>query len=441
MPGRKTPTPRSYFIRTFGCQMNLHDSEHVAGILERNGLEEAPDPASADLVVFNTCSVRESAEDRAWGNILAAASAGSHRMVAVCGCMAERLGSRILGRNPGIDLVFGMGSLHRLPELLVRAASDRVCDTGDIEEARIDGLPASRNSSRRAWVPVSHGCSNNCSYCIVPLVRGRERSRPPREIESEVEALAGQGVIEITLLGQNVNSYGRDIGAPRFAGLLRTVASVPGIRRVKFETSHPRDLSDETLRAMAEAPEICPHLHLPVQSGSDRVLRLMRRGYGRDYFFERVSLARKSIPGLVLTTDVMVGFPGETEEDFRDTLELVRDVEFDSAYMFLYSPREGTSAFEMNDIPRGVKLERFERLKSLQDSITEKSLKRLVGSTFEVLIEGRARKGDLLKGRTVGNIVVLTAARGARPDSLVTVEIVEAGKHSLRGRPVEVVRY
>ena len=341
--------PGSFFIRTFGCQMNAHDSEHVAGVLEGAGYHAAGGQESAGLVLFNTCSVRGSAEERAWGNLSTFSSKREGLpVVGVFGCMAQRLGMEILHRCPGVDLVFGLDSLERLPDLLAGCRSGRVCDTGDISCARYEQLPSRRGSRSRAWVPVCHGCDNFCSYCVVPFVRGRQRSRPALEVVREVESLSASGVLEITLLGQNVNSYESDLGdGVGFARLLEKVASVPGIRRVKFETSHPRDLSDDILDVMASSPGACEYLHLPVQSGSDRVLSLMKRGYDSRYYAARVERARQLIPGLTVSTDIMVGFPGETDTDFEDTLDLVARMRFDSAYMFKYSRRDETVAARM----------------------------------------------------------------------------------------------
>lgn len=434
--------PCSYFIHTFGCQMNAHDSEHVAGVLEDAGYERADGPGSAGLVVFNTCSVRGSAEDRVWGQLSAYSSkpAGGP-LVAVFGCMAMRFGVDLLHRCPGVDLVFGLQTLERLPEMIVRCRRARICDTGDIASARYEHLPYRRQATARAWVPVSHGCDNSCSYCVVPFVRGPLRSRPAREILCEVESLVEQGVIEVTLLGQNVNHYGGDIGeAGGFACLLERVASIDGLRRVKFETSHPGDLTDDILFVMGSAGAACEYLHLPVQSGSDRVLSLMNRGYDRRYYEARVERARQLVPGLTLSTDIMVGFPGESENDFAESLDLARTLRFNSAYVFKYSRREETAAARMaGELSRETVSGRFEALRSLQDGITENSLKEMVGRYVEVLVEGRAKSGDYAAGRTRGHRTVLLPYDEAPPGSLVEALIEGAGKHAVRGSVKRVI--
>jgi len=352
----------SYHVKTFGCQMNLHDSEHLAGVMEESGYVEQPDIGLADVLIFNTCMVRKSAEEKAWGWIQAQASLNPDAIIAVCGCMAEHYGVDIMSRCPGVDLVFGLDSMGRLPDMIDKCASNRLCDIGNVNLARIDNLPTRRASKSAAWVPVSHGCDKFCSYCIVPLVRGRERSRPLKEIIEESVELAEDGVFEITLLGQNVNSY---CGAPKatFAEVLSAVAGVPGIERVKFETSHPSDLSESILRVMSETAEVCEHLHLPVQSGSNRILKAMGRGYDRKQYMRLIDVARKVIPDLILSTDIIVGFPGETDNDFDETMDLVRAVGFDAAFMFIYSRREGTAAASMGGVvPAEICGERLKEL-------------------------------------------------------------------------------
>ena len=431
-----------YFIRNFGCQMNVHDSEHIAGVLENAGYERADSVEQSGLLIFNTCCVRQSAEDRVWGNLgaLNLTEGNRGRIVAVCGCMAQRHGVEILRRSPVANLVFGMDALSRLPELIEESRRSPVCDLGDVSHATIDCLPAIRGSKAQAWVPVSHGCDNRCAYCVVPMVRGAQRSRAMSDIVDEVERLVGQGAREIILLGQNVNSYGRDLETTvSFAGLLDAVASVEGIRRVKFETSHPRDLTHEVLEVMAREPHICEYLHLPVQSGSDRVLAAMNRGYGRDYCFELIARARKTVPELTVTTDIITGFPGETEDDFADTLELLREVEFDSAYLFIYSEREGTPASLLGgNVSIEEKHRRFDKLARLQEGITARSLEKIVGHDVEVLIEGFSKRGGFLAGRARGHQVVLLS--GDRPNGcLARANIHEAGKRTLRGKVVEVL--
>lgn len=430
--------PNSYYIRTFGCQMNLHDSEHIAGVLEQAGYRQAPSIEESGIVIFNTCSVRESAESRVWGNIGAVKSMSGMRKLAVCGCMAERLGEKIIDKTGCVDLVFGMAALGRLPELLQECDAHPVCEVGQVSSSRIDILPAVRRSGVQAWVPVSHGCDNNCAYCVVPSVRGAQVSRPSSEVVREVERLAAVGTLEVILLGQNVNSYGSDTPAgARFADLLISIAAVEGIRRVKFETSHPVDLSDDILEAMAGAGEVCEYMHLPVQSGSDRVLRMMYRRHDREFYIGLARKARSRVPGLTLTTDAIVGFPTETDEDFEMTYDLFEEVGFDAAYLFLYSSRDGTPAALLEgEVPDRVKRERFARLSALQDARTAESLDRLVGTTQQVLIEGASRRGGLMAGRTRGHRVVLLEK--TRTESrLLDVKVTSAGKHALRGAVID----
>ena len=433
--------PNSYFIRTFGCQMNVHDSEHIAGVLEESGYSRASKAEKAEIIVFNTCCVRKSAEDRVWGNLSALQSGSASPLVAVCGCMAERHGHEIIERSPVVDIVFGLDALDRLPELIRHSRNGSICDLGDKDKAMPDWLPSVRGRLARAWVPVSHGCDKCCSYCVVPYVRGKERSRPLDAIISEIESLVGNGVIEVTLLGQNVNSYGRDLSpCTSFAELLRSVASVPGVRRVKYETSHPRDLTDDILEVMDQRPEVCEHLHLPVQSGSDRILAAMNRGHDRRYYIERVRKARETIKDLVVSTDIIVGFPGESEADFLDTLDLAETVGFDSAFVFLYSRRDGTQAAQMKEeVPAEVKSERFMRLSRLQDQKTLQSLGRLLGRNVEVMVEGPAKKGDYVVGRTRGNQVILLPVAETDVDSLVMAKVQEVGRHAARGAVVKVL--
>ncbi len=431
-----------FFIRTFGCQMNVHDSEHIAGVLVDSGYSRAASIEEASVVIFNTCCVRQGAEDRVWGNLsMLAADRDSKRIVAICGCMAQRHGVEIFRRFPIVRLVFGLDALARLPELLESSRGAPICDLGDVNAARIDELSAIRKSGLAAWVPISHGCDNMCAYCVVPSVRGAERSREPGDILSEIATLTDGGVLEVTLLGQNVNTYGRDLGGEEnFAWLLQAVGSAEGMRRVKFETSHPRDLGDDILKVMAEADAACEYLHLPVQSGSNRVLEAMNRGYTREYYMERASRARKAIGGVALSTDIIVGFPGETQKDFEDTLDLVKTVRFDAAYMFLYSPREGTSAFGLeDDVPLDEKRMRFAELEFVQSEITRESLGKIVGSDVEVLVEGVAKDGRHIMGRTRDHRVVVLPADEAQEDTLVRAVVCGAGGHSLRGSVKEVI--
>jgi len=442
MSSRNVIEPDSYFVRTFGCQMNVHDSEHIAGVLEESGYSRAAKAEKAEIIVFNTCCVRKSAEDKVWGNLSALPSGDASPMVAVCGCMAELYGQGIFERSPGVDIVFGLDALERLPELINMSRNGPVCDLGDKNKTKLDGLPVVQGRPSSAWVTVSYGCDSHCSYCVVPFVRGKQRSRPAYEIVSEVESLAYGGVIEVTLLGQNVNSYGRDL-SPRasFAELLQSVAATPGIQRIRYETSHPRDLTDDIFAVMAEQPEVCEHLHLPVQSGSDRILETMNRGYDRLFYIERVRKAREIIKDLVVSTDIIVGFPGESEADFLETMDLVETVGFDSAFIFIYSRRDGTAAAKMGDeIPAEIKSDRFMRLSRLQDVQTFQSLGKLLGCRVEVMVEGPAKRGDYVAGRTRGNQVVLLPAADASMDSLVMAKVHKIGKHAVRADVTEVLQ-
>ena len=421
---------------TYGCQMNSHDSEHIAGTLLNAGYRRSDTPGTADLVVFNTCCVRQSAEDRAWGKIASISGRGSPaRTIAVTGCMAQMHGLDILTRAPGVDLVFGIEELQRLPSLLEASRSGRVCQVGDPGSALVDECPFDREPRAWGWVPVSHGCDNRCAYCVIPAVRGPHRSRREEEILEDVRELTNRGVAEVALLGQNVNAYGKDIGTD-FASLLHAVAGVGGVQRIKFETSHPADLSDELLKSMACEPRVCEYLHLPVQSGSNAVLDAMNRGYTREEYMALVESVRRSVPGIVVTTDIIVGFPGESDDDFEATMDLVRDVRFDAAYTFLYSVRRGTPAHELQgQISGTLKRERLGRLLHEQERITARSLQKVVGRRVEVVATGEARRGGLTSARTRGNRVILI--EGAVPtDSVFEVDVLAAGGHSLRGAVV-----
>jgi tRNA-2-methylthio-N6-dimethylallyladenosine synthase len=404
---------KSYFIRTFGCQMNKHDSERIAGLLEASGYVPASAPDDADVVVFNTCCVRETADERLYGQVssLKALKTGGRPdvLIAVGGCVGQRDGQTVLTQVPHVDVVFGTHNIHELPALLDAAEAGRpaisVLAAG---ESFASDLPQCREKSWHAWVSITVGCDNNCAYCIVPTVRGPERSRSLEDVVAEVTSLVADGVVEVTLLGQNVNSYGRDrYGESRFPELLRAVADT-GIRRVRFATSHPKDLSGATIAAMADIPALMPYLHLPVQHGSNRILQAMNRRYTREQYFERVARLREAIPDIALSTDIIVGFPGETEADFADTMELVQRVAFDHAFTFIYSPREGTPAASLHDtVPRDVAQERFDRLAALVRDLSFAANTREVGTTRECLIEGASKRDpEVLSARTPHNRLV-----------------------------------
>lgn len=393
--------------------MNKHDSERMAGLLEASGYASAETIESADVIVFNTCCVRETADDRLYGQVssLKALKTGGRPdvLIAVGGCVGQRDAETILSQVPHVDVVFGTHNIHELPSLLQAAEEGRpaVSVLAEGEEFASD-LPRSPSKPWHAWVSITVGCDNRCAYCIVPYVRGRERSRELESIVAEVTSLVAEGVLEVTLLGQNVNSYGRDrYGEPRFAQLLREVAST-GVSRIRFATSHPKDISDETIAAMAEEPPVMPFLHLPVQHGSNRILEAMNRGYTREQYFASVERLRAAVPDIALSTDIIVGFPGETEEDFAQTLDLVKTVGFDHAFTFIYSSREGTPAANLpQTVPREVAQERFDRLATLVKDLAFASNQREVGQERLCLIEGPSKRDSaILSARTPHNRLV-----------------------------------
>ena len=401
--------PRIY-IETYGCQMNVADSELVLGVLEREGYVAVDDPAAADVVLVNTCAVRDHAEQKVLsrvGELKRCKRPGG--VLGVVGCMAQRLGPKLLERIPQVDLVVGPDGYRGLPELIARVRAgggERAADVEFRGWEHYEDVPPAREAGASAFVTVQRGCDYRCTFCIVPMTRGPERSRKLADVVREVERLAGAGTTEVTLLGQTVNSY--DDGTHDFADLLRAVGAVPGIRRMRFTSPYPTDFGERVVAAMAETPAVCEHVHLPVQSGSSRVLRRMLRRYDRDRYLAVVTALRDAMPGIALTTDIIVGFPGESEEDFRETLSLVEAVAFDDAFTFRYSPREGTPATRLKDVvPDPVAGERLERLVAAVRGIARRKNVALVGSTHEVLVEGWAKRGDLLQGRTRANKVAL----------------------------------
>jgi tRNA-2-methylthio-N6-dimethylallyladenosine synthase len=439
---------RRYLIRTFGCQMNEHDSERIAGVLEADGMVRAEDAARAEVVVLNTCAVRQNADNRLYGNLgeLRPVKAENPGMrIVVAGCLAQKDRGEIQRRAPWVDVVVGTHALPNVLELLRRAEREGPqMDVREYTELFPSALPARRELAHHAWVSVSVGCDNRCTFCIVPLVRGAQRSRPLGDILAEVQGLAGQGVVEITLLGQNVNTYGRDLTVPGssrkplFGALLRAVNEVNGVRRIRFTSPHPHDFTPDVVEAMAAGDRVCEHIHFPLQSGSDRVLRAMRRSYRSARYLGWLERIREAVPGIAVTTDIIVGFPGETEEDFRDTLRVVEEARFDAAYTFQYSPRAGTEAAGYEDqVPKPVVQERFERLVEVQERISLQHNRALEGRTVQVLIEGSGRKGGA-QGRTRTNKVVNLEAPGARPGDFLDARITRAHPHHLTGEPVEV---
>ena len=428
---------RSYHVTTFGCQMNEHDSERMKGMLESLGYAESPERDGADLILFNTCSIRESADNRFIAHLGEAKrlkSEDPERVVGVGGCWAQSVKDEVFRRFPFVDVAFGPGQIHRLAEFLT---SDSLTAQGYFEFEDVSGhLPMKRAREFQGWVQISQGCNCVCAYCIVPSTRGREVSRDPDELVAEVERLAADGVREVTLLGQNVNSYGRDLGAARisFAELLTRIDAVDGVDRLRYTSPHPKDMKEDVIRAHAEVPSVCEHIHLPLQSGSSTVLKRMRRTYNRQRYMDRVALIREHVPDCAITTDIIVGFPGETEEDFAETLEVVDEVGYDGAFTFVFSPRRGTEAADFEDqISHAVKKERMGRLVELVQRRARERAERFVGRTMEVLVEGPSRNDPArLRGRTRHNKTVNfdgTAAAG----ELVEVAIDSATSQTLQG--------
>ena len=393
--------PESYYIVTYGCQMNVHDSEKLAGMLEEMGMKPAERREMADFVIFNTCCVRDNAERKALGNITwlkEVRKTRPHMMIAVCGCMIQEPGmaEKILKQYRFINLAFGTANLHRFPEMMLEALEeDRNIVTVDSEDVIPEGLPISRRRPDSAYLTIMYGCDNFCSYCIVPYVRGRERSREPSAILKEAEQLVRSGTREIMLLGQNVNSYGKGLDQKiTFAGLLRELEKT-GIPRIRFMTSHPKDLSDELIEIMGSSKQILPQFHLPVQSGSNTVLGKMNRHYTREQYLDRVRKLREAVPGIGLSTDIIVGFPGETETDFSDTMNLVREVGYDSAFTFVYSPRIGTLAAEMpGQVSEEISSRRITELISLQETMQKTTMQRFLNQQEEVLVEGLSKRSN-----------------------------------------------
>jgi tRNA-2-methylthio-N6-dimethylallyladenosine synthase len=444
---------KRYHLTTFGCQMNEHDSERMKGMLESLGYAEAGERGDADLILFNTCSIRESADSRFVAHLGEAKRLKREqpqRIVGVGGCWAQSVKEEVFERFPFVDVAFGPGQVHKLAEFLT---SDSLTAQGYFEFEGFTGhLPSRRTRPFQAWLQISVGCNCACSYCIVPSTRGREVSRPLDELVAEATAMASDGVREVTLLGQNVNSYGRDLpsassapGAPiavagsssrpTFAALLEAIDGVEGIERIRYTSPHPKDMREDVIRAHAELASVCEHIHLPLQSGSSRVLKAMRRTYDRRRYLDRVSLIREHLPDAALTTDIIVGFPGETEEDFAQTLEVVEEVGYDGAFTFIFSPRRGTEAATMSHglVPHPLKVERLERLVELVQRCARERAQRFVGRTLDVLVEGPSRTDqDKLRGRTRHNKVVNFSGLAA-PGELALVHIDSATSQTLAG--------
>ena len=450
---------RTYVVRTYGCQMNEHDSERIAGLFDAEGMVAVDHEADADVVVLNTCCIRENADNKLYGNLghLKTWKAQKDgRQIVISGCLAQKDRDVVRQRAPWADVVLGTHNVHRAAELLDHATAHGPI-TEIFDEAVIDdhalfpsALPAKRETSYNAWVTIQIGCDNSCAFCIVPSVRGAEISRPFDDVVAEVHQLVAAGVSEVTLLGQNVNSYGRDIQLasrqagdvdakvrPLFADLITAVAGVSGIRRVRFTSPHPKDMRPETFAAMAASPAVCEHLHYPLQSGSDRVLALMHRGYTAERYLDRLAAARTAIDDLAVSTDIIVGFPGETDDDFERTLEVAAAAEYDYAYTFQFSPREGTEAATMTDqfVDPAVVSERFERLRIVVERAAIAKHRARIGRVEEVLVEGPSRKDpSLLSGRTRQNkLVHFTPPHPVRIGAYATVEVTGAAPHHLVG--------
>jgi tRNA-2-methylthio-N6-dimethylallyladenosine synthase len=444
---------RTYQIRTHGCQMNMHDSERLAGLLEEAGYRPVPGEATPDVVVFNTCAVRENADNRLYGNLgqlLPVKNAHPGMQIAVGGCLAQKDRAGIADRAPWVDVVFGTHNIGSLPALLDRARVQAEAQVEIVEslERFPSVLPARRESAYSAWVAISVGCNNTCTFCIVPALRGRETDRRPGDVLAEIRALAADGVLEVTLLGQNVNSYGVGFGdRTAFGMLLRSCAGVEGLERVRFTSPHPRDFTDDVIEAMAETPNVMPQLHMPLQSGSDTVLRAMRRAYRREKYLGILDRVRSAIPGAAITTDIIVGFPGESERDFEDTLDLVRQARFAGAFTFQYSPRPGTPAADMDgQVPAAVVGERYERLAALIGEMCLAENEAFVGREVEVLVaEGEGRKDGAtqrMSGRARDNRLVhfTPAGTAPRPGDVVTTVVTRAAPHYLIADGVPLAR-
>lgn len=433
--------PKSYHVVTYGCQMNAHDSEKIAGMLEAMGMVSAPRREDADFVIFNTCCVRENAERRALGNVTWLKEVRKEKpemLIGVCGCMIQEPGmaEKILKQYKFIDLAFGTANLHKLPEMMhdLLNGGERMVQVED-KDVIPEGLPIRRLRHDAAYVTIMYGCDNFCSYCIVPYVRGRERSRDPEQILREAEGLLESGVKEIMLLGQNVNSYGKGLpGDISFAKLLKRLDE-SGIPRIRFMTSHPKDLSDDLIDVMAGGKHILPQFHLPVQSGNDEILKKMNRHYTRQQYLDRVRRLREAIPGIGLSTDIIVGFPGETEEQFADTMSLVDEVRYDSAFTFIYSPRTGTKAAGMPEmIPDEEATNRIKRLIDLQEGLQQETMRRFIGMEEEILVEGLSRRSELaVSGKGKHGISITVSGKAEDIGTILRCRVTELKNNTLMG--------
>jgi tRNA-2-methylthio-N6-dimethylallyladenosine synthase len=437
---------KKLYIQTFGCQMNVQDAEKMVALLEASGYETTDDPGRAELILVNTCSIREKAAQKIYsqlGRFRTLKEDNPHLRIGVGGCLAQQWGDRLFRKAPYVDLVFGTHQIHRLPEMVgkLERARERIVETGFCDRVRSLNIPAQpATGAVGTFVTIMQGCNNFCAYCVVPYLRGREESRPLPEILREVEMLAGHGIREVTLLGQNVNSYGRTLpGKTDFAELIGAIGKVSGMERIRFTTSHPKDLSARLIACFGRVASLCEHIHLPVQSGSDRVLRRMNRGYTAAAYRKKVAALRRTCAGISITSDVIVGFPGEEEKDFQETLELMREIRFDNLFSFQYSEREGTAAVGMDrPVCDSVKRERLRVLQTLQEEHTLEKNRACVRRLEEVLVEGPSRKGNGdMTGRTRGNRIVNFPGTTGLVGKTISVRIVEAFSHSLRGEMEE----
>ena len=433
-------------VRTFGCQQNVADSERIEGMLAEMGFGFTEDPAQADFILFNTCAVREHAEDRVFGNVGALKTLKRQKpglLIALCGCMVQQphVAQKIRESYPFVGLVFGTHTLHRFPELMAKALTGpkRVIETPDMDGCIAEGLPVHRAEGAKAWLPIMYGCNNFCTYCVVPYVRGRERSRAPRDILREAKELIAAGYRDITLLGQNVNSYGKgEAHEVDFPELLRQINDLPGDFILRFMTSHPKDATPRLFDTIAACEKVSRHFHLPFQSGSNRVLRAMNRGYTREQYLDLIAYARRAVPGIEFTSDVIVGFPGETREDFEQTLSLIEEVGFQSLYTFIFSPRVGTPAADMPDpIPAAEKSRWFTEMTNLQESLAAKRSAALVGKTFRVLIE--SEEDGYLQARAADNTVIRVQGGADLVGRDAIVEVTESKHWILIGNVIEIL--
>ena len=428
---------KTVFIYTFGCQMNVHDTEKMLGVLKKGDYYKTDNPDKADLIIFNTCSIRQKAEQKFYselGRIKVYKKNRPDIRIAVAGCIAQQEGKKILKKASYVDFVFGPQNIHKLEDFI--SSSNAPVAVSDNPDLALIDLPVQREAGVKAWVTIMYGCNNFCSYCVVPYTRGREKSRPSEHIYAEVSEIAEKGCKEITLLGQNVNSYQSDVSFP---GLLKNLSRVGGIERIRFVTSHPKDLSLDLANAIAELPKVCEHIHLPLQSGSDNVLKLMNRVYSYDIYRDKVILLREKVPGITITSDIIAGFPGETEKDHIRTVDALKEMEFDGIFAFKFSPRPGTAAVRIEGhLPENIKSERLDEILRLQDDITLRKNLLFENTHQEILIEGISGtdKGRLT-GRTRTNKIVTIPETETLKGTIITVEIKKARKHSLEGIPLK----